>query len=115
MTAGRPVSGLPHLIGEARRFDAAMSRARARLTILDDALDELGAVRGRAASPCGHAAAEVDHTGCLIGLTLTPAAARLDPGRVGDLIVETSTAAVQDLHRRRCRSVRELIAQLGVN
>jgi hypothetical protein len=94
-------------------FDEALHRARRRAAALEDALDALTAVRGRARSADGEVDVVVDGGGRLVSVALADAVARLPAARRGALVVETVDAAARDASAQRLAVLGGLAADLG--
>jgi hypothetical protein len=93
--------------------DEALHRARRRAAALEDALDALAAVRGRARSADGVVDVAVDGGGRLVSVALADAVARLPAARLGALVVETAHAAARDASAQRHAVLGGLAADLG--
>ncbi|QXQ13359.1 YbaB/EbfC family nucleoid-associated protein [Skermania piniformis] len=81
-------------------MDALINRVTAQQEYLEQALDDLGAIRARYASADGAVTAEVAGSGALVGLDLAEAITRRPAAEVGPLIIDTvqqaaTLAAVQ--------------------
>ncbi|WP_193046044.1 YbaB/EbfC family nucleoid-associated protein [Mycolicibacterium baixiangningiae] len=91
----------------------ALHRARRRAFALDEAIDALAAVRGRARSADGVAEVVVDGRGGLVSLTLTDAVALLPAKRIAALVLETVQAAAHGASAQRHAVLDDLVADLG--
>jgi transposase len=93
--------------------DSVLHRARRQATMLDDALDALAAVHGRARSADGVAEVVVDARGGLVSLTLGDAGTRLPAARIAALVLETAQAAARGVSAERHAVLDDLVADLG--
>jgi DNA-binding protein YbaB len=93
--------------------DEALHRARRRVAALEDALDALAAVRGRARSADGLVDVVVDGGGRLVSVALADAVARLPAARMAALVVETAHAAAGEAAAQRQAVLGGLAADLG--
>ncbi|BBY17333.1 YbaB/EbfC family nucleoid-associated protein [Mycolicibacterium litorale] len=91
----------------------ALDRARRRAAALEEAIDALRAVRGRARSADGVAEIVVDGRGRLVSVTLADAVTRLPAARIASLVLETAQAAARSATAHRHAVLDDLVADLG--
>ncbi|ADG79960.1 YbaB/EbfC DNA-binding family protein OS=Tsukamurella paurometabola (strain ATCC 8368 / DSM /CCUG 35730 / CIP 100753 / JCM 10117 / KCTC 9821 / NBRC 16120/ NCIMB 702349 / NCTC 13040) OX=521096 GN=Tpau_3376 PE=4 SV=1 [Tsukamurella paurometabola] len=86
-------------------MSAEMDRIEARvvhqLGVMRTASEDLDEVRVTVSSPDGSVRVELDGVCALVGLTLTPAALRLDGAVLGRRIVDTCAVAAREVAARR--------------
>jgi DNA-binding protein YbaB len=82
-------------------MDLIESRVTRQLAVMRTARDGLEGVRVEVSSPDGAVRVELDGVCALVGLTLSPAALRLDGAVLGRRIVDTCAVAAREVAARR--------------